>query len=182
MALAQRRATVGAEANSLSLLRRAGVPLSLLVAGGLMLGAMFLPVLQNSDATSTGYQIEHAQQQLDDLRARTYALQAQVADLGSESRVRQEAARLGMLPAGRAVDVTVNVPAPAGVFLPHGLLPTPAPAGATIGTADGGRAAPPQPAGQTYPPGAPPNATPAASPIVPLIIPAGPIPTVSPPH
>lgn len=184
MALAQRQMRSGEQAaGSGSLLRRTTAPLSLLVAGGLMLGAMFLPVLQNSDATSTGYQIEREQQQLDDLRAKTYALQAQVADLGSESRIRQEAARLGMLPAGRALDVTVNVPAPAGVFLPRGLQPTP---GAGVDSSPANAApAPTQPADQAYPPADAPSATPAPTIAVPTAVPTivapGPIPSVGPP-
>ncbi len=167
------------------LLRRAGAPLALLGAGGLMLGAMFLPVLQNSDATSTGYQIEREQQQLDDLRAKTYALQAQVADLGAESRIRQEAARLGMVPAGRAVAVVVNVPAPAGVFLPRGLQPTPGAAGAVEGSPANAAPVATQPADQVYPPAGAPSATPAPTiavpTAVPTIAPPGPIPSVGPP-
>ncbi|HLZ68827.1 MAG TPA: hypothetical protein VKV26_02850 [Dehalococcoidia bacterium] len=177
MALAQRRATSGEQAGETPLLRRAGVLLALLLAGGMILGAMFLPVLQNSDATSTGYQIEHAQQQLDDLRAKTYTLQAQIADLGSETRIRQEAARLGMVPAGRASAVTVNVPAPAGVFLPHGLAPT---LTAVAGAAESSVAAPPTPADQSYPPAGAPSATPAPT-AVPTIVPPGPVPSVGPP-
>jgi hypothetical protein len=185
MALAQGRRRDGKAAGGHSPLRRAGAPLALLGAGGLMLGAMFLPVLQNSDATSTSYQIEREQQQLDDLRAKTYALQAQIADLGSESRIRQEAARLGMVPAGRAVDVTVNVPAPAGVFLPRGLQPTP---GATSGVEGSPANAAPtatQPADQGYPPGGVPSATPAPTVLVPTAVPTiappGPIPSLGPP-
>ncbi|HEY7294978.1 MAG TPA: hypothetical protein VH916_08035 [Dehalococcoidia bacterium] len=182
MALAQRRATTGGgdAAGGLPLLRRAGVPLSLLVAGGLMLGAMFLPVLQNSDATSTGYQIERDQQRLDDLRAKTYTLQAQIAQLGSESRIQQEAARLGMVPVGRAVDVTVNVPAPGGVFLPRGLQPTPA-AGNADGNSGGTNPVPAAPAEQVYPPATAQSATPAPTVAVPATVPPVPIPSVGPP-
>jgi len=168
-----------------SLLRRAGAPLVLLGAGGLMLGAMFLPVLQNSDATSTGYQIEREQQQLDDLRAKTYALQAQVAELGSASRIQQEAARLGMQPAGRAVDVTVKVPAPAGVSLPRSLQPTPGATGGVDSAPPGAAPVATQPADQSYPPGDAPSATPAPTVLVPTavptIVPPGPIPSVGPP-
>ncbi len=186
MALAQgQRANGGNAAGGRSLLRRAGGPLALLGAGGLMLGAMFLPVLQNSDATSTGYQIEREQQQLDDLRAKTYALQAQVADLGSESRIRQEAARLGMVPAGRAVAVAVNVPAPSGVFLPRGLQPTPGAAGAVEGSPANAAPTATQPAEQSYPPASAPSATPAPTVLVPTAVPTiappGPIPSVGPP-
>lgn len=186
MALAQGQRMGGkGAAGERSLLRRAGAPLTLLVAGGLMLGAMFLPVLQNSDATSTGYRIEREQQQLDDLRAKTYALQAQIADLGSESRIRQEAARLGMLPAGRAADVTVSVPAPDGVFLPRSLQPTPGAATAVESSPVNVAPAATQPADQDYPPASVPSATPAPAvavpTAVPTIVPPGPVPSIGPP-
>ena len=186
MALAQGQRMGGKDAaGGRSPLRRAGAPLTLLGAGGLMLGAMFLPVLQNSDATSTGYQIEREQQQLDDLRAKTYTLQAQIADLGSESRIRQEAARLGMLPAGRAVDVAVTVPAPDGVLLPRSLQPTPGVASAVASSPADVVPTATQPADQSYPPAVVPSATPAPTVVVPTavptIVPPGPVPSIGPP-
>src|SRR5438270_380518 len=103
-----------------------GGTVSLLAAAGLMLAAMLLPVVQSSDATQTGYAIQRDEQELADLSARTDALQAQVAQLGSMSRIRAEAARLGMTAsAGQGVNVSVSIPAPAGVLLPRSYLPTP---------------------------------------------------------
>lgn len=98
-------------------------PLSVLAAAGMMLAGMFLPVLQNSDATTTGYAIQREQQQLADLNAKTYALQAQIAALGSAGRIRMEAGRLGMVPAGRqSASVSVSVPAPVDLALPRSYL------------------------------------------------------------
>ena len=100
-----------------------GGPLSVLAAAAMLLAGMFLPVLQNSDATTTGYVIQREQQQLADLNAKTYELQARIAALGAASRIRLEAGRLGMVPAGRqSASVSVDVPAPMNLALPRSYL------------------------------------------------------------
>ncbi|HZU76346.1 MAG TPA: hypothetical protein VFA70_06250, partial [Dehalococcoidia bacterium] len=89
----------------------------------------FLPVMQSSDATTTGYTIEHNQQELSDLQAQIYATEAAIAQLGSMSRIQAGAAKLGMAtPSAQPVAVTVNV-APSGqLLLPRRFLPPPPPA------------------------------------------------------
>jgi hypothetical protein len=87
---------------------------------------MFLPVVQSSDATTTGYAISHREQELSYLNAQIHQLEADAAGLGSTGRIRSEAARIGMTPAGKgAVTVKVNYAAPADVVLPRRYLPNP---------------------------------------------------------
>ncbi len=101
-----------------------GTGLSVLGAVVLSVAAMFLPVVQSSDATTTGYAIRHHEQELADLNARTYNLQAEVAQLGSVARIQQGASRLGMVPASRsAASVAVTDPVPATVLLPRRYVP-----------------------------------------------------------
>ncbi|MHB8577978.1 MAG: hypothetical protein ACYDCQ_21920 [Dehalococcoidia bacterium] len=114
-----------------------GTPLTLLGAAGLILAAMLLPVVQSSDATTTGYTIRRHEQELSDINAHVYQLQAEVAQLGSMGRIASEATRLGMLPGGQsAVPVTVNYAPPAKVVLPRRFvpddIPSPAPTSHTV--------------------------------------------------
>jgi hypothetical protein len=86
----------------------------LLLAAGLCLAAMAMPVVQSSDAAATGYAIRQRQTQLADLIARDQGLQDDLANLTSASRIRQAALAKGMVPAsGPAAYVTVDTPAPA---------------------------------------------------------------------
>jgi len=99
-------------------------PLSLLVAGTLILAAMFLPVVQSSDATATGYTISAHERELADLNGKIDGLQAQIAQLGATGRIKADAARIGMVPASSApVTVAVNYPAPSTVVLPRRFVP-----------------------------------------------------------
>lgn len=115
---------------SRGLVRALGAPLTLLLAATLSLAAMAMPVMQSSDAASTGYTIRQRQVQLADLTARDRGLQDDVAQLASASRIRQEAGRRGMVPAPHpALTVTLDAPHPAtGATLPGGYLSQPAPA------------------------------------------------------
>jgi uncharacterized protein YlxW (UPF0749 family) len=107
---------------------RVGSAIAFLTAAALVVAAMFLPVVQSSDATTTGYTIRHHQQDLSDLQARIHAAESAIADLGSMNRIRTEASRIGMVPAdGRGVVVTVNAPPASQVLLPRRYLPPPQP-------------------------------------------------------
>ena len=97
-----------------SLARALAAPAMLLLAAGLCLAAMAMPVVQSSDAAATGYTIRQRQTQLADLTAQDQGLQDDLANLVSASRVRQAALALGMVPApSPAAYVTVDAPAPA---------------------------------------------------------------------
>jgi hypothetical protein len=112
-----------------SLVSSLGAPLSLLLAIGLIVAAMLLPVVQSSDATTTGYAIQKHAQELADLDAQVYNTQAEVAQLDSTDRVRKDAARLGLVQATpAAAAISVNAPAPDGVLLPRRFIPAPTPA------------------------------------------------------
>lgn len=98
-------------------LRRA---LSLTITLGLVILAVLLPVVQNSDETTQGYRIRALEQQQSDLEAKIYAAQADVAQLGTLSRVDSAArGRLGMVPASQQVAVDVSVPVPAFRQIPN---------------------------------------------------------------
>lgn len=106
------------------LLGSVGTSLSILVAMGLVTAALFLPVAQSSGATTTGYTIRRHQQELADLNADIYNMQAEIAQLGSLSRIRSEAQRLGMTaPQGAAVSVRAEAPLDSDVRLPRQYLP-----------------------------------------------------------
>ncbi len=113
-----------------SLLASLGAPLSLLLAIGLIIAAMLLPVVQSSDATTTGYTIQKHAQDMADLNAQLYNTQAEIAQLDSTERVRKDAARLGLVQQGTpvAAAITVNSPAPDGVLLPRRFIPAARPA------------------------------------------------------
>lgn len=98
--------------------------LAVLIALTLMVIGMFLPVVQSSDATATGYTIRRHQQELADLQASIHRSEAQVAQLGTMSRIRDEAARLGFGPSSRAgVNVSVPMSPSDQLFLPRRYLP-----------------------------------------------------------
>ena len=126
MALAQGQL---ADARTGSVAGRLASLIAVLVALGLIAAAMFLPVIQSSDATTTGYAISRNQQELDDLQAQIHSSEAAIADLGSMDRIQSEAARLGMTPAGgKSVDITVNAAPSEQILLPRRYVP-PAEAG-----------------------------------------------------
>jgi hypothetical protein len=122
-----------------SLLGGLGASLSMVVAVSLVFAALFLPVAQSSGATTTGYTIRRHEQELKDLNADIYNAQAQLAQLGSLTRVRAEAGRLGMvMPGGPSVSVQVTVPAQTDVRLPRRYDPVTAATRPTEANAHGG--------------------------------------------
>ena len=110
--------------------RALGAPLTLLLAAALSLAAMAMPVVQSSDAASTGYTIRQHQVQLADLTARDQGLQDDIAQLSSADRIRQEASKRGMVAVPHAaLTVTIDTPRPSGgATLPGGYLTQQTPA------------------------------------------------------
>ncbi len=102
---------------------------ALLLAGGVIFLAAAFPVLQASAVTQRSDRLLALQQRQDDLHAQVHSLEAEVAQLGSLQRIDSEArGRLGMVPANRALSVSVDVPAPEPGHLPASLqVATPPP-------------------------------------------------------
>ncbi len=95
-----------------------------IVVTALVATAALLPVVQNSNATTTGYDIREMERHKSDLQAAMYNAQMDIAHLGSLQRIDQEArTRLGMVPADRAFLVTVREPAPQQRQIPARYLP-----------------------------------------------------------
>jgi cell division protein FtsL len=108
--------------------RARGRPLSMpivltiaLVAVGL---AALLPLLQNSRATTTGYDIRQLERQRDDWEARIHELEAEIATLASLDRIEREAhQRLDMQAPENTVYLTVDVASPDSQPVPDRFLP-----------------------------------------------------------
>jgi cell division protein FtsL len=92
-----------------------------LVAIGL---AALLPLLQSSQATTTGYSIRELERQRNDWQARIHELEAEVASLASLDRIENEARdRLKMQAPEDTVYITVDLPAPESQPIPERFLP-----------------------------------------------------------
>lgn len=92
-----------------------------LVAVGL---AGLLPLLQSSQATTTGDNIRRLERQRSDWEARIHELDAEIASLAALDRIDREAReRLNMLPPEETVYLTVNVASPETQPFPARFLP-----------------------------------------------------------
>jgi cell division protein FtsL len=92
-----------------------------LVAVGL---AALLPLLQSSQATTTGYSIRQLERQRNDWEARIHELEAEVASLASLDRIENEAHdRLNMQAPEDTVYITVDVASPESQPIPERFLP-----------------------------------------------------------
>jgi cell division protein FtsL len=92
-----------------------------LVAVGL---AALLPLLQSSQATTTGYSIRQLERQRNDWEARIHELEAQVASLASLDRIEKDAHdRLNMQAPEDTVYITVDVAGPESQPIPERFLP-----------------------------------------------------------
>ncbi|MGI8554317.1 MAG: hypothetical protein ACR2PL_26560 [Dehalococcoidia bacterium] len=95
--------------------------------------AVLLPVMQNSDETAQGYRIRTLEQQKADTEAQLYTAQSDIAQLGSLARIDSEArGRLGMVPSGRDIAVAVTVASPGTGTLPVRYLPPEKPIVVTV--------------------------------------------------
>lgn len=87
-------------------------------------GAM-LPVLQNSAATSQGFNVQKLQAEQSRLNGEIQVLEADVAQLSSLGRIQRRATEIGMIPGDRPIYVQVQEPGPAPAKLPAEYLPRP---------------------------------------------------------
>jgi hypothetical protein len=88
-----------------------------------------LPVLQNSTATTRGFDVQRLEAQQALVAAEIRALEADVAALQSLSRIEQRARELGLVPGTDPVYITVDVPGPAPARIPSEYLPRPTASG-----------------------------------------------------
>ncbi len=108
--------------------RAKGRPLSMpvvltiaLVAVGL---AGILPLLQSSQATTTGYNIRQLERQRNDWEARIHELEADIASLAALDRIEEEARqRLNMQAPEHTVYLSVDVASPESHPVPDRFLP-----------------------------------------------------------
>lgn len=82
-----------------------------------------LPVLQNSMATSQGFDIQATQRQETQLNGQISLLEGEVASFTSISRIDRRAREIGLLPVTDPIHVTVTEPGPAPAKLPSEYLP-----------------------------------------------------------
>ncbi|MGQ9573446.1 MAG: septum formation initiator family protein [Dehalococcoidia bacterium] len=86
--------------------------------------AGLLPLLQSSQATTTGHTISQLERQRNHWQARIHELEAEVASLASLDRIEREAReRLKMQPAEHVIYLTVDVPKPESHPVPARFLP-----------------------------------------------------------
>ncbi len=82
-----------------------------------------LPVIQNSAATSQGFDIQEIRQREARLSGEISLLESDVARLTSLTRIERRAQDIGMVTATNPIFVTVNEPGPAPAKLPAEYLP-----------------------------------------------------------
>ncbi len=83
-------------------------------------------VLQTSDATTTGFEIQRLERQREALQAEVHSLEADVAELSSLARIDREAReRLGLVPPARTVYLDVEQPVPERQGIPTRYQPAP---------------------------------------------------------
>lgn len=87
-------------------------------------GAM-LPVLQNSTATSRGFEVQQLEAQQAQLNGEIRQLEAEVATLTSLARIQRRAQAIGLAPGVDPLYITVQEPGPAPAKLPAEYLPEP---------------------------------------------------------
>lgn len=100
------------------------LPVVLIIAAMIVGMAAFLPLVQSSGATTTGGNIRRLEQEREDWSARLQEQEITVAELGSLTRIEQEArTRLKMAPPEEVHYIRVDAPAPAPHRLPSRYLP-----------------------------------------------------------
>jgi hypothetical protein len=82
-----------------------------------------LPVLQNSTATSRGFDIQASERREAELKGEIGLLESEVAGLTSITRIERRALEIGLLPVTDPIFLTVNEPGPAPAKLPSEYLP-----------------------------------------------------------
>ena len=87
-------------------------------------GAM-LPVVQNSSATSQGFNVQRVRAEQTRLNGDIRLLEADVAQLSSLGRIQRRAEEIGMVPGDRPIYVQVTEAGPEPAKLPAEYLPGP---------------------------------------------------------
>ncbi len=94
-------------------LRRPAGRLLAVIAAAIAGIAALIPLVQDSGATTKGYELRDLEQQRNEWRARVHSMESEVATLGSIERVRREATeRLGMALPAKTIFLEVGVVAP----------------------------------------------------------------------
>jgi len=99
---------------------------SIVAALALVVVTALLPVVQNSTATSRGFDIQAIRQREATLDGEISLLESDVARLTSLNRIERRALDIGMIAANNPIFVSVNEPGPAPAKLPAEYLPRPA--------------------------------------------------------
>lgn len=86
-----------------------------------------LPVVQNSSATSRGFEIQASQAEQARLQGEITLLESDVARLTSLSRIERRAKEIGLAPAENPIFVTVEEAGPQPAKIPAELLPVQTP-------------------------------------------------------
>jgi hypothetical protein len=109
---------------------RRGIPMPGPRINGWIVGAVVavgigatLPVLQNSMATSRGFDNQALEAQRVELQSEIRQLEAEVAQFDSIDRIERRARTIGLVPASDAIYVTVSEPGPAPARIPSEFLP-----------------------------------------------------------
>ena len=95
----------------------------LAIAIGVAAVSALLPVLQNSIATSRGFDTQAAQRREAQLSGEIGLIEGEVASLTSITRIERRAREIGLLPVTDPIYITVNEPGPAPAKLPSEYLP-----------------------------------------------------------
>lgn len=95
----------------------------LAIAIGIAALSAVLPVVQNSLATSRGFDLQAYQRQEVQLNGEIGVLESDVASLTSHARIERRALEIGLLPVTDPIYVTVTEPGPAPAKLPSEFLP-----------------------------------------------------------
>ena len=97
-----------------------------------VLGALFvfgfgatLPVIQNSSATTRGFEVQALQAQQQQLNGDIKQLESDVATLTSLQRIERRATELGLEPGTDPIYIEVSEPGPAPAKIPSEYLPEP---------------------------------------------------------
>ena len=111
-------------ADASGVLRSPALPVLLTLAALAIGVAALLPLIQSSSATSTAGEVRTLESERTDRRARLRALELEVAQMGSLSRIEREAGeRFGMGPAKQQHYIAIDAPAPEPRKIPSRYLP-----------------------------------------------------------
>jgi hypothetical protein len=120
-------ATTRKEQTTSGVLRSPALPVLLTIAAVAIGVSALLPLIQSSSATSTAGEVRTLEAERNDMRARLSGLELELAQMGSLSRIEQEAAaRFKMGPAKQQHYIAVDAPAPEPRRIPSRYLPEPA--------------------------------------------------------